>query len=123
MARDPLAFADGFKGLDLVRTDRARASPGGRGQWRRGGATREQLPCHRCSRPRRIAVMRVRGGLLFRCGVAQMAAHVADQIGSDAPLHEAPLPVATREAVLVPTAYDRLQNQVGQRLQRGEVRP
>jgi hypothetical protein len=50
-----------------------------------------------------------------------MAAHVADEIGSDAPLYEAPLPVAALEAVVVSTADDGLQSQVGQRLQRGEV--
>ena len=50
-----------------------------------------------------------------------MAAHVADQIGSDVPLYEAPLPVAALEAIVVPTADDGLQSQIGHRLQRGEV--
>jgi hypothetical protein len=35
-----------------------------------------------------------------------MAAHVADEVGSDAPLHEAPLPFAALEAVVVATADD-----------------
>jgi hypothetical protein len=51
-----------------------------------------------------------------------MATHVADEIGSDAPLDEAPPPVAALEAVVVSTADDGLQSQVGHRLQRGEVR-
>jgi hypothetical protein len=38
-----------------------------------------------------------------------MAAHVADEIGL-ATLYEAPLPVATLEAVVVPTADDGLQS-------------
>jgi hypothetical protein len=50
-----------------------------------------------------------------------MAAHVADKIGVDAPLYESPLPVVALEAVVVPTADDGLQSQVGQRLERGEV--
>ncbi len=51
-----------------------------------------------------------------------MAAHVAYEVGSDAPLGEAPLSIAPLEAVVVPTADDGLQGQVRQRLQRGEVR-
>jgi hypothetical protein len=51
-----------------------------------------------------------------------MAAHVADEVCSDPPLHEAPLPVPALEAVLVAAADDGLQSQVGQGLQRGEVR-
>jgi hypothetical protein len=64
----------------------------------------------------------IRAGLPVGGIVAQMAAHVAYEIGSDAPLHEAPLPVAALEAVLVATANDGLQSQVGQRLKRSEVR-
>jgi hypothetical protein len=37
-----------------------------------------------------------------------MAAHVADEIGSNAPLHEAPLSVAALKAIVVPTADDGL---------------
>ena len=51
-----------------------------------------------------------------------MAAHVAYEVGSDTPLHEAPFSFAPLEAVVVPTADDWLQSQAGQRLQRGEVR-
>ena len=51
-----------------------------------------------------------------------MAAHVAHEVGSDAPLYETPLSVAPLEAVVVPTTDDGLQSQVRQRLQRGEVR-
>ena len=51
-----------------------------------------------------------------------MAAHVAYEVGSDPPLHEAPLSFAALEAVVIPTADDRVQRQVRQRLQRGEVR-
>jgi len=50
-----------------------------------------------------------------------MAAHVADKIGSHAPLHEAPLPVAALEAVAIATTRDGLQSQIWHRLQRGEV--
>jgi hypothetical protein len=38
-----------------------------------------------------------------------MAAHVTDEIDTDAPLREAPLPVAAFEAVPVPAADDGLQ--------------
>lgn len=38
----------------------------------------------------------------------QMAAHVADEIGQDVPLHEAPLRVAACEAVVIAAADDRL---------------
>lgn len=48
--------------------------------------------------------------------VAKMAADVADKINADSPLNEAPHPVAALEAILVPTAGDGLQGQVGQRL-------
>ena len=51
-----------------------------------------------------------------------MVAHVAYEVGSDAPLHETPFSVAPLEAVVVPPTDDRLQREVGQRLQRGEVR-
>jgi len=51
-----------------------------------------------------------------------MVAHVAYEVGSDAPLHEPPLSLAPLEAIVVPTADDRLQSQAGQRLQGGEVR-
>jgi hypothetical protein len=51
-----------------------------------------------------------------------MAGHVADEIGFDVPLDEAPFPVAALEAVAVPPADYRLQSEVGQRLQRREVR-
>jgi hypothetical protein len=47
--------------------------------------------------------------LLVGGRLAQVAAHVADEIGSDAPFHEAPAPVPAREAVVVSTANDRLQ--------------
>src|SRR3954471_24947699 len=52
-----------------------------------------------------------------------MTAHIADEIGSDGPLHAAPVPVAALESVLVATANDRLQSRSGQRLENGEVRP
>ena len=52
-------------------------------------------------------------GLLLCGGATEMVAHVAYEVGSDAPLHEAPLSVAPLEAVVVPTADDRLQNQAG----------
>ena len=42
-----------------------------------------------------------------------MTAHVADEIRSDAPLYEAPLPVAALEAVVVPAAGDELQSRIG----------
>jgi hypothetical protein len=38
-----------------------------------------------------------------------MAAQIADEIRSNAPLHETPLAVAALEAVVVPTADDGLQ--------------
>src|SRR5437764_10085292 len=62
------------------------------------------------------------GELLVGGRATQMAAHVADEIRLDAPLHETPVPLVPLEAVVVPTADDWLQRQVGQRLQRGEVR-
>ncbi|MEU5299303.1 hypothetical protein ACH4YO_01590 [Streptomyces noursei] len=46
-----------------------------------------------------------------------MAAHVADQVDADLTLHEAPPSSTALEAVVVPTAGDGLQRQVGQRLQ------
>jgi hypothetical protein len=51
-----------------------------------------------------------------------MVAHVADEIDADAPLGEAPLPIAAFEAVTVPAADDGLQRHAGQRLQHGEIR-
>jgi hypothetical protein len=51
-----------------------------------------------------------------------MTAQIADEIGSDAPLHEAPLPVAAFEAVLVATADDRLQSHARQALDGGSAR-
>jgi hypothetical protein len=51
-----------------------------------------------------------------------MVAYVADEVGSDTPLYEAPVSVVPLEAVVVPTTDDGLERQVRQRLQRGEVR-
>jgi hypothetical protein len=51
-----------------------------------------------------------------------MAAHVADQVDADAPLREAPPPVAALEAVVVAAAGDGPQGQVRQCSQDGEVR-
>src|ERR1700756_4585499 len=51
-----------------------------------------------------------------------MAAHVADEVGSDAPLYETPLSVGLLEAVVVPTTDDGSELQAGRRLERGEVR-
>ena len=39
---------------------------------------------------------------------AQVAAHVSKEIGTDVPPHEAPLPVAALEAIVIPTAHDWL---------------
>jgi hypothetical protein len=50
-----------------------------------------------------------------------MMAQVAHEIGSDVPLYEAPLSLATLEAVSISTADDWLQSQTGERLQRSEV--
>ena len=60
--------------------------------------------------------------LLLGGGATEMAAHVAYEVGSDAPLDETPSSVAALEAVVVPTADDGLQSQVRQCLQRREVR-
>ena len=49
-------------------------------------------------------------GLLPGGGATEVAAHVAYEVGSDAPLHETPLSVAALEAVVVPTADDGLQS-------------
>jgi hypothetical protein len=50
-----------------------------------------------------------------------MAAHVADEVGSDAPLYEMPLSVGSLEAVVVLTSDDGLERQTGRRLECGEV--
>jgi hypothetical protein len=50
------------------------------------------------------------GGGLRVCGrAAEMVAYVADEVGSDAPLHETPGPVAPLEAVVVPPTDDGLE--------------
>jgi hypothetical protein len=36
--------------------------------------------------------------------VVQVAAHVTDEVCSNTPLHEAPVPVAALEAILISTA-------------------
>ncbi len=51
-----------------------------------------------------------------------MAAHVPDEVGSDAPLYETPHSIGPLEAVVVPTTDDGLERQAGHRLERGEVR-
>jgi hypothetical protein len=45
-----------------------------------------------------------------------MVAHAAYEVGSDAPLYEPPLTVTPLEPIVVKTADDRLQRQVGHRL-------
>ncbi len=51
-----------------------------------------------------------------------MVVHLADEIGPDPPIREAPLSLTALEAVVVATTDDGLQSQVGQRLQHCEVR-
>jgi len=51
-----------------------------------------------------------------------MSAHVADEIGVNTPVHEAPPPVTARESVVIAPADDGLQSHIRQRLKRGEVR-
>jgi hypothetical protein len=46
--------------------------------------------------------------LLVRGRGMQMSAHIADEIGSNAPFDETPVPVAALEAIEIPAADDRL---------------
>jgi len=62
-------------------------------------------------------------GLPLSGGRAQMPAYVADQVDAHPPLREAPLPVATLEAVVVSAAGDGLQSKSGSGLQHGDVGP
>jgi hypothetical protein len=47
-----------------------------------------------------------------------MVAAVADQIGMHATLDKTPVPVVTLKAIAIPTADNRRQRQIGQRLGR-----
>jgi len=52
-----------------------------------------------------------------------MVAHIADEVGENAALREAPPSVEALVAIVVAAARDRLEQEIGQRLQHREVGP